>query len=59
MKNLKLYSYSVIKSASIEFKDRVPYYCAILEDEKGARSVRLLEDYKNGKKIVIGQKIIV
>jgi len=59
MKNLKIYTYTIIRSASKEFKDRVPYCSAILEDGKGTRSVQMLEGYTDDKKTVIGQKLIV
>ena len=59
MKNLKIYTYTIIRSASKEFKDRVPYCSAILEDDKGRRSVQMVEGCTDGKKTVIGKKLIV
>ena len=54
---VKIYTYSILHSTSEEFKDRVPYVCAILERSNGERFASLLDGYKDGVKVDIGQVV--
>jgi uncharacterized OB-fold protein len=51
-----IYTYSIIHSASEEFKDRTPYVVALVEEEGHARVASLLEGY-DGQKIHIGMPV--
>ena len=54
---MKIYSYSIVHSASIEFQDRTPYVCAVLEDENGRRESCILEGYTEGTTVEIGMPV--
>lgn len=53
MKNPKIYTYTVVHVSSVEFRDRVPYACAIIQDDEGARASCILEGYTPGVPIAI------
>ena len=57
MDPVKIYTYSILHSTSEEFKDRVPYVCAILERSNGERFASLLDGYADGMKVDIGQVV--
>ncbi|MGE4528827.1 MAG: Zn-ribbon domain-containing OB-fold protein [Rhodospirillaceae bacterium] len=57
MEKAKIYTYSVLMSSTEEFKDRVPYVCAILEGGDGVRFASLVEGYKPGMDVAIGQEV--
>lgn len=57
MEPVKIYTYSLLLSASEDFKDRVPYVCAILERSNGERFASLLDGYQDGTTIEIGQRV--
>lgn len=54
---VKIYTYSILHSTSEEFKDRVPYVCAILERSNGERFASLLDGYTPNAKVEIGQVV--
>jgi uncharacterized OB-fold protein len=53
----KIYSYSIVYSSTEDFADRVPYACAILEDDQGERVSCILEGYREGIEIKIGAPV--
>jgi uncharacterized OB-fold protein len=57
MEGVKIYTYSILFSSSQEFKDKVPYVAAILERADGERFASLLDGYKDGVSIEIGQEV--
>lgn len=57
MEGAKIYTYSVLSSSSQEFKDKVPYVAAILERSNGERFASLVDGYKDGATIAIGQAV--
>jgi uncharacterized OB-fold protein len=58
MEAVKIYTYSVLSSSSQEFKDKVPYITAILERSNGERFASLVDGYKDGATIAIGQDVV-
>jgi len=52
----KVYTYTVINSASEEFKDKVPYVVAVLENKNG-RFASFIEGYKDGINVDIGMEV--
>jgi uncharacterized OB-fold protein len=58
MQAAKIYAYSVLFSSSQDFKDKVPYVAAILERDDGERFASLVDGYKEGTKIAIGQEVV-
>jgi uncharacterized OB-fold protein len=57
MEKATIYSYSILFSSSEAFKDKTPYLTAILENEKGERFASLVDGYKNGASVAIGQEV--
>ena len=57
MESAKIYTYSILFSTSEEFKDKVPYICAILEKSNGERFASLVNGYEAGKEVKIGQEV--
>ncbi|EOD01571.1 Zn-ribbon domain-containing OB-fold protein [Caldisalinibacter kiritimatiensis] len=55
-KKAKIYTYSIINVASVDFKDKVPFAVAIVENEDG-RFMTYLEGYKEDKEISIGMEV--
>ncbi|WP_123053898.1 OB-fold domain-containing protein [Clostridium sp. JN-1] len=53
----KIYTYTVINSASADFVDKVPYVVAILEDAAGTRFPSYVEGYKEGMDVSIGMDV--
>ena len=52
-----IYTFSVVRSSSEQFKDKTPYVTAILEDESGVRFPAFVEGYIDGMDVYIGQPI--
>jgi uncharacterized OB-fold protein len=57
MKAPKIYSYTILHSAAVEFADRTPYACAIIEDTDGKRASCILDGYKPGAAIAVGMPV--
>lgn len=53
----KIYTYSVINSASADFVDQVPYVVAILEDSEGQKFASFVEGYTVGMDVEIGMEV--
>ncbi len=56
-KKAKIYTYSIINSASADFVDKVPYVVAILEDPAGKKFASFIEGYKEGLNVEIGMDV--
>jgi len=56
-KKAKIYTSTVINSASADFVDKVPYVVAILEDPNGNRFPSFVEGYKEGMDVAIGMEV--
>ena len=56
-KKAKIYTFSVITSASADFVDKVPYVVAILEDSTGQRFATFVEGYRAGMDVAIGTEV--
>ena len=54
----KIYSYSVLRSASLDFQDKVPYLVAVLEDEHGNRKSEFVHGYVDGMTIKINDPVL-
>ena len=52
----KIYTYSIIYSATEAFKDRVPYVVAVVENSIGRRLVRI-EGYTEKTQVKIGMEV--
>ena len=57
MEKAKIYTFSVLFSSTEAFNDKVPYLSAILENEKGERFASLVDGYKAGMSVSIGQEV--
>jgi uncharacterized OB-fold protein len=57
MNSPKIYSYTILRSAAVEFAARVPYVCAIIEDADGKRASCILEGWKKGTPVQIGMGV--
>ena len=55
-KKAKIYTYSIVYSPSEEFKDKVPYVVAVLE-ENNERFSTFVEGYKEDLDIKIGMEV--
>ncbi len=55
-KKATIYTYSIIYTASEDFKDQTPYVIAIVEDEELRRLTRI-EGYDKDKEIQIGMEV--
>jgi Predicted nucleic-acid-binding protein containing a Zn-ribbon len=53
----KIYTYTVIRSSTEKFADKVPYVVAILEKENGERFTAFVDGYKDGMEIKIGSAV--
>lgn len=53
----KIFTYTVVRSSTAEFSGRVPYCTAILEGEGGVRFPALLEGYRDGDPVAVGQTV--
>lgn len=56
-KEYTLYSFTVIRSSSEAFQNKVPYLCGLIEDSSGTRKVAYLGAYEAGMPIEIGAKV--
>jgi len=56
--NYKIYSFAVMRSASLDFQDKVPYLTAILEDENGNRKSEFVHGYVDGMTININDRVV-
>lgn len=52
-----IYSFSIVRSSTPEFAERVPYCSAILENESGERFAALLDGYTDGMDVQVGQEV--
>lgn len=52
-----IYTYSIVYSSTEEFKDKTPYLTAILENGKGERFASLVDGYKDGMAVAVGQEV--
>ena len=57
MEKAKIYTYSILYSSTEEFKDRTPYLTTILEKESGERFAALVDGWKEGMEVKIGQEV--
>jgi uncharacterized OB-fold protein len=57
MKSPKIYSYTILHSAAVEFASRTPYVCAIIEDEDGKRTSCILDGWKEGMPVEVGMPV--
>jgi uncharacterized OB-fold protein len=57
MNSPKIYSFSILHSAAVEFADRVPYVSAVIEDADGKRASCILEGWKAGIPMEIGMAV--
>ncbi len=55
-KKAKIYSFTIVYSSSEEFKDKVPYVVAVLEENK-ERFSSFIEGYKEDIEIKIGMEV--
>ncbi|KAB3532146.1 OB-fold domain-containing protein [Alkaliphilus pronyensis] len=55
-KKATIYTYSIIYTASEDFKDQTPYVIAIVED-KDSRVLSRIEGYEENKEIHIGMEV--
>lgn len=53
----KIYTYTVIRSSTEQFADKVPYVVAILEQNDGNRFTAFVDGYKDGMDVKIGQEV--
>lgn len=57
MGTVEIFSYSIVRSASEQFKTKTPYVTAIVSDLSGVRFPALIEGYIDGMVVAIGQKV--
>ena len=57
MEEYTIYTYTVIRVPTDEFKEMAPYMMAILEDGNGERFMARVEGYVDGMDIQIGRKV--
>lgn len=57
MENGKIYTYSILRSTTDKFMHLLPYVAAIIEFEDGHKAPVLLEGYKEGTEVRIGQEV--
>ncbi len=53
----KIYTYSIIYTASLDFADKVPFVVAVLENEENDRFMSFIEGYEKEKDIEIGMDV--
>jgi uncharacterized OB-fold protein len=56
--NYKIYSYSVLRSTSLDFQDKLPYVVAILEDQEGKRRSEFLHGYADGMTVNVNDPVV-
>ena len=57
MDNVKIYTYSIVRSSIEAYLDRIPYCAAILERPNGSRFPALLAGYTDGMDVHIGMPV--
>lgn len=57
MAKAKIYTFTVIRVATEDFLDKVPYCSGIIEFENGDRRAVLIEGYTEGMDVHIGQEV--
>jgi uncharacterized OB-fold protein len=57
MNSPKIYSYTILCSAAVEFAARTPFVCAVIEDADGKRASCILEGWKEGVPVQIGMSV--
>ncbi len=55
---MKIYTYSILRSTTPAFLNRIPYLSAIIEREDGTRFASLLEGYADGSQVKIDRPVI-
>ena len=53
----KIYSYTIIRSSTKDFADKVPYCAAVIEMEDGTKKEVLLDGYTDGMEVCIGATV--
>ena len=53
----KIYTYSILRSSTEAFADRLPYCSAILELDDGSRVAALLDGYTDDMPVEIGMEV--
>lgn len=53
----KIFTYSILRSSTEAFADRLPYCSAILELEDGSHVAALLDGYVDGMTVEIGMEV--
>ncbi len=57
-KQYTIYSYTVMRSSTLDFQDKVPYLVAILNDNNtGRRQTEYVRGYQDGMAINIGDAV--
>lgn len=57
MNECSIYTFSIVRSTTPAFLDRLPYLCAVLEGPDGARFASLVEGYRDGMEIRVGDAV--
>ena len=57
METVKIYTYTIIRVATEEFSDKVPYCTGIVEFPSGKREAALIHGYEDGMNVNIGQEV--
>ena len=55
----KIFTYSILRSSTEAFADRLPYCSAILELEDGSHKAALVDGYVDGMTVEIGMEVKV
>lgn len=53
----KIFTYSILRSSTEAFADRLPYCSAILELEDGSHVAALLDGYIDGMTVEVGMEV--
>ena len=53
----KIFTYSILRSSTEAFADRLPYCSAILELEDGSHVAALVDGYVDGMTVEIGMEV--
>lgn len=57
METAKIYTYTILRSSTPAFIDKIPYCSSILESDDGSRFAALLDGYVDGMSIEIGRVV--
>ena len=57
MEELSIYTYTIVRSSTADFAGRVPYCTTILQRADGTRFPALVEGYREGDQIRVGQPV--